>query len=248
MIKHYKYKLNLQPIAADWHPLLLKALEKMDQNYLKQLEQTEDWLPGAKNIFNAFQLPLTKTRCILFGESPYPRKASANGYAFWDGAVHEIWSTQGLSKQVNRATSLRNIIKMLLIARGDLSVGKTSQADIANVGKTHLVNTLDELFKNLLAHGLLLLNTSLVLSHLPVKKEAFYWHIFMETLLTELCQLRPDIQLILWGNIAKAIHAIPASSCFKQFHAEHPYNISFISNSNVINFFKPLNLLGVNYA
>ena len=55
---------------------------------------------------------------VLFGES-LPRRASANGYAFWDAAV-KIMVSFGNSKTVNRATSLLNILKMLLIAEGCL--------------------------------------------------------------------------------------------------------------------------------
>ena len=59
----------------------------------------------------------------------------ANGYAFWDAAVNELWSDNGLSKAVNRATSLRNFIKMLLVTEGALSLGKPLDAPAAGVRK-----------------------------------------------------------------------------------------------------------------
>lgn len=236
-------KLNLDKIDSSWMPYVKKALTTMDQSYLTELEQSDKWLPGSYNIFNAFQLPLEQTRYILFGESPYPRPDSAIGYAFWDGAVHELWSDKGLTKPVNRATSLRNIIKTLLVARGDLDKADTSQQAIHAVNKAGLVNTIDGLFQNFLDKGIMLLNASPVLSQNAVKKDAKHWHVFMKVLLEQLCESRPDIKLILWGKIAKEIESISAASCFKQFHAEHPYNLSFISNDKVLEFLQPLDLL-----
>ena len=105
---------NLKHIHPQWHQILNKALQQVEPDYLRQLQSSLNWLPGIENLFAAFSQPLSSTRYILLGESPYPRKQSANGYAFWDGAVGSLWSPTGLSKEVNRATSLRNLIKMLL--------------------------------------------------------------------------------------------------------------------------------------
>ena len=108
-------------------------------------------------------MPVAQTHYVLFGESPYPRAKSANGYAFWDAAVTDLWSESGLSKAVNRATSLRNIIKMLLVAEGKLTLVHTGQADIAKLDKTGLIATNAELFQQFLTHGFLLLNATPVL-------------------------------------------------------------------------------------
>ena len=110
-----------------------------------------------KKIFNAFTQPLDNTRYILYGESPYPREASANGFAFWDAAVGEVWFAQGLSKSVNRATSLRNFFKMLLTAE---PVPAPQQR----------IQTLAQLFNNFHQQGFLLLNFNLSLSALTTNK------------------------------------------------------------------------------
>ncbi|MBX9704823.1 MAG: uracil-DNA glycosylase, partial [Gammaproteobacteria bacterium] len=140
-------------IHPSWTKIVAKALACMDQNYLQHLSDNPDWLPGASNILNAFSLPLDKTRYILFGESPYPRAQSANGYAFWDAAVTEIWSTQGFSKPVNRATSLRNFIKMLLVADNALSLNDTSQPAISKIDKSIYISKLDDLFNHIQESG-----------------------------------------------------------------------------------------------
>lgn len=216
----------------------------MDANYLAQLNQSTAWLPGPEKIFNAFTLPLDKVNYVLFGESPYPRAASANGYAFWDAAVDGLWSSTGLSKQVNRATSLRNILKMLLVAEGMLDPQQTSQEAIAKLNKVNMIQSNDELFNNLLAHGFLLLNATPVLHDKP-QKDARAWLPFMRELLQCLLEQRPQVKFILLGKIAGTIdELIPEHRQFN-LYAEHPYNLSFITNQNVLDFFRPLRLLSI---
>lgn len=223
----------------EWQPLIRKALKSMDELYLKKLINDESWFPGLGKLFAAFTLPLSQVRYLLLGESPYPRKQSANGYAFWDNAVDSLWSENGLSKTVNRATSLRNIIKMLLVARGELS-SDTSQEAIANLNKNSLVKTAAQLFEGMMKKGILLLNASLVYSEGEVPYHARHWRPFMQCLLEELAVVKPKVELILLGKIAAVI---PPNQLPIGLLAEHPYNISFIRNAKVIEFFKPLDLL-----
>src|SRR5579872_5478996 len=100
-----KQFFNLEAADISWHACIKQGLAEMDPLYLETLYTDNQWLPGSQNIFNAFSLPVAKVNFLLLGESPYPRAASANGYAFWDAAVKELWSETGLSKSVNRATS-----------------------------------------------------------------------------------------------------------------------------------------------
>lgn len=238
------YRLfNLEIVDPSWRACLQQALAKMQPDYLTQLYHTTDWLPGHEKIFNAFTLPVNKVHYVLLGESPYPRVESANGYAFWDAAVTDLWSTTGLSKAVNRATSLRNIIKMLLVAKGALHPQSTSQANIAQINKDNLVQTNQDLFNNFLSQGFLLLNTSLVLQSTAVHKDARAWQPFLTSVLDFLCHQRPDAHLILLGNLANTIDKLIEHLPNKRIYAEHPYNISFIHNPTVLNFFRPLNLL-----
>jgi len=237
--------LSFETTHPSWHPYLQKALTTMDPSYLKALMEKPNpsWLPGPQEIFNAFKQPLSSTRFILLGESPYPRPQSANGYAFWDGAVTELWSPSGLSKTVNRATSLRNFIKMLLISEGLLTASHTSQEDIAKLDKKNLVQQGDELFRQILDRGFLLLNASLVLSDLPPQQEAKAWFPFLNSLMESLGALSSPPMLLLFGRIANTLQKLPCIPSFKQLSCEHPYNVSFITNPEVIHFFKPLHIL-----
>ena len=199
---HSQYSLN--GCHPEWTEILHKALDTMDQNYLQSLYTQSDWLPGKEHIFAAFSLPLSQTQYLLLGESPYPRAASANGYAFWDQAVGSLWSTKGLSTQVNKATSLRNWIKALLVARGDLG-SDLSQESISRVDKSRLVQTAEDFFGGMMRRGILLLNASLVYSPSKVPFHARYWKPFMKSLLEQMVILKPEVQLILFGKIAEAI-------------------------------------------
>jgi len=131
----------------EWRQILSDALATVDPDYLQSLLQDDNWLPGSGQLLSAFKRDRLGVRYLLIGESPYPRRASANGIAFFDAAVGELWSKQGLSKPVNRATSLRNILKTALLAEGLLDrddEGKVTQAAIAAIDKHGLVQTLDE--------------------------------------------------------------------------------------------------------
>ena len=232
--------LALHHVHPQWHDLLVSALASMDPQYLQELEATStSWLPGEKALFAAFRLPLSATRYILFGESPYPRAQSANGYAFWDASVGSLWSSSGLSTAVNRATSLRNLIKMLLYARGDLT-DDLSPAAIARLDKTGLIQTAADLFQAMMQQGILLLNATLVYREGAIPYHARQWRPFMRSILLQLVEINPELHLILLGKIA---NKLPEACLFPHFAAEHPYNLSFITNPDVVNFFKPMDLL-----
>lgn len=237
IVSHYSC---LDVCHPDWKDILVRAMEPMDKAYLQKLENEHDWLPGIERLFAAFSLPLEHTNYILLGESPYPRSVSANGYAFWDNAVDGLWSSKGLSTTVNRATSLRNWIKMMLVARGDLDVTDTSQETIAKLDKSTLVQTGEQLFLRMMNKGILLLNASLVYSESMVPYHARQWKPFMQSLFAQLAIVKSTVKLILLGKIAETVSQdkLPIGLV-----AEHPYNVSFISNQKVIEFFKPLDLL-----
>jgi len=110
--------LDVNAVHAQWRAPLARALDRVEPDYLQQLLNQPDWLPGPQRLLAAFRRDREGCRYLLFGESPYPRAASANGIAFQDAAVGSLWSEHGLSKAVNRATSLRNLLKTALIAEG----------------------------------------------------------------------------------------------------------------------------------
>ncbi|HEV7815124.1 MAG TPA: uracil-DNA glycosylase family protein [Janthinobacterium sp.] len=234
---------------ASWRPALLAGLEAVqaaDPAYLPALA-LDSYLPTERRMFAAFALPLDKVRYVLVGEGPYPRAESATGVCFMDGAVGSLWSDTGLSKQVNRATSLRNFMKMLLVADGQLAPDSTAGTALAAVAfsarNNDSVQTLARLQQNLTSHGFLLLNAALVFRpHVPPVKEARAWLPFLQVVLAALAGPAAPT-LVLWGKIAEQIKRLPVAAPFPQLASEHPYNLSFINNQTMLELFRPMRLL-----
>lgn len=251
------YATALRKADASWQPVLragLAAVAKADPAYLPVLESSA-YLPTENRLFAAFTLPLDDVRYVLVGEGPYPRAHSATGVCFMDGAVDGLWAAGGLSKAVNRATSLRNFMKMLLVADGQLDAKHTSGDALAHIAarartkNSGIIATLPQLQAGLHRHGFLLLNASLVFrTDVAPKKDAQAWRPFLQTVLDALRQHaieqhRPAPILVLWGKIAEQLQALPGVAEFPQRVSEHPYNLSFIDNASMQQLFGPLKLL-----
>lgn len=235
---------------ASWRPILqvgLDAVARADPAYLPALAK-DDYLPTELRLFAAFAQPLDKVRYVLVGEGPYPRAASATGVCFMDGAVGDLWSEAGLSKPVNRATSLRNFMKMLLVADGRLKPGATGGAALAPVAAAARtdgsIGTLAQLQDNLTAHGFLLLNAALVFrKHVAPVIDARAWSPFLQVVLAALGTRSAPPTLVLWGKIAEQLQKLPETAAFDQAVAEHPYNLSFIEHPGMLALFGPMHLL-----
>ena len=240
-----------------WRPHLLAGLEavaRADPAYLPALA-ADSYLPNGGRLFVAFAQPLDAVRYVLVGEGPYPRAESATGVCFMDGAVGLLWSEKGLSVPVNRATSLRNFIKMLLVADGQLAIEQTAGDAIAQISLkaraigSPYVQTRADLQANLTRHGFLLMNAALVFRpHVVPIKDAKAWYPFLQTVLAALADhaARPGETpptLVLWGKIAGQLDALAATARFPKAISEHPYNLSFIANPSMQNLFRPMHLL-----
>jgi uracil-DNA glycosylase len=240
----------LQLADPSWRAHLTAGLEAMMQatpDYLPALA-ADDYLPTDGRLFAAFCLPIDRVRYVLVGEGPYPRAASATGVCFMDGAVGELWSETGLSKPVNRATSLRNFMKMLLVADGQLTIDDTGGAALAPIAKAAgtdgTIGTLVELQDNLLAEGFLLLNASLVFrKHVAPVVDARAWIPFQRAVFAALAKRTHKPTLVLWGKIAEQLKKVPETEGLPQIHAEHPYNLSFIGHEGMHRLFAPMHLL-----
>jgi uracil-DNA glycosylase len=235
-------------VHDQWQDILNDALETVDADYQLKLLQSRAWLPGIDNLFSAFRRDRLGVRYVLIGESPYPRQQSANGIAFYDAAVTNLWSESGLSKSVNRATSLRNIIKTALLAEDYIeadSQGKISQTSIAMLDKSGMIQTMADLFQALEYNGFLMLNATPVLH--PGRKpslEARYWQGFLLRLLERLANsLKQTPTLVLWGKIAESIEPLAVADRYQKLVCEHPYNLSFIQNPAMQSLFREIGVL-----
>jgi len=227
----------------NWESVIKDAYASLDETYRTFLESNQGYFPNSENYLNAFKtLPREKVKYILFGQDPYPREESAGGYAFIDEKVEKLFSDNGLSKEVNKATSLRNFMKMALVARGDLSEENTSQEAISAIDKSEMINTIGELRKNFEKNGVLLLNTALIFTDKKASgKHVKAWKPFIQTLLKSLEE--ENLKLILFGTHAKQLKKKLPLEKFEAIEVEHPYNQSFITNEKVLNLFAPMKLL-----
>lgn len=242
-LDRYPFAEATRGLGADWRALLEAPAARVAPAYLEGLA-SQDWLPGPGHLLAALhRVPLAGVKAVLIGESPYPRPGSAIGEAFNDGLVTDLWSSAGLSKPVNRATSMRNIMKMLLVTEG-LIPPEARAEDIAALDPRALglVATMAELFGRIRAEGILCVNAIPVLTA-SKGKDARAWEGFMDGFLAALHAARPEAELLLFGNFAQKLSALPGAAGFPRLEAEHPYNIGFITDARVQDFFRPLHLL-----
>ena len=230
-------------VHESWQEGIAGAYRELSDSYRDYLESDRSYFPPRDHFLNAFKtLPREKIRYVLFGQDPYPRRESAIGYAFIDGKVGDIFSETGLSKEVNRATSLRNFIKMALIARGDLDVADTSQQAIARLDKSGLIETVSQLKENFEKSGVLLLNTALIFSGKEESRRHIReWRPFVERLLLDMQDIDPT--LILFGTHARALKKLANMESYRSVELEHPYNHTFITNPQALELFGPMDLL-----
>lgn len=228
---------------SSWDSLLAKAYTALDGEYQVFLEKDTDYFPSKVNYLNAFKtLPKKKVKYILFGQDPYPREESAGGYAFIDTKVQHLFSSSGLSKEVNRATSLRNFVKMVLVASHKLAREDTSQEAITQLNKTNMIDSIEDLRLNFEKNGVLLLNTALIFTDKKSStKHVKAWRPFMQHLLLGL--ENDDVKLILFGIHAKELKKHLPLGNFETIEIEHPYNQTFISNPKALELFAPMKLL-----
>jgi len=228
---------------TSWHSTLHRALDGLDDEYLEILETTDSYIPSKEQILNAFSsIPKESVNYILFGQDPYPRKQSAIGYAFIDGAVESIFGDSGLSKPVNRATSLRNFVKMALVADDKLTHDNTTQTAIAQLDKSDMIDSMTELRVNFEQNGVLLLNTALIFTDKSSSaSHVKQWREFIQILLEEMVEQNPT--LILFGTHAKELKKLPSVEHFESISIEHPYNHTFVYNTDAHRLFGPMRLL-----
>lgn len=139
------------PQLANWprtHAAALKVVARFPSPYT--------WLPARDKVFRAFTAVggPDKVRVVIFGQDPYPRKESAVGLAFLDGAVTSFQSTR-------LAPSLRNIIKGIFIAR-KMATPATNADSLRALMDEHILLPPEDWFSKLATDcGVLWINTSL---------------------------------------------------------------------------------------
>ena len=224
----------LRPVHESWRCLLLDALRSMDGDFLRRLNTDRNWLPGVEQCFAAFSVPRDRVRVVWLGESPYPRPESAVGISFYDRSVDRIFEPgdglRGFTTQVNRAISLRNILKAWLVAIDRLERDGTSQDDIMAMDKEGLIQDLGELFRRGKEAGWLWLNAGLSLRTSKTKQpqpQIDAWHDLI-------CRVLLDVSnrgamSVLLGSFSNRFRCLVNDRII----APHPMNECFVQRENI---------------
>lgn len=219
----------LQAAHPSWRTLLREQLQNLDEASLAELEEDPAWLPGVDRCFAAFSIPRCDVRVVWLGESPYPRKESATGLSFQDGSVCEIFRCDGrLAVRINKATSLRNVLKAWFVATDRLDVGRTSFAHVKRMDRNGLVACLADIFDRGRQNGWLWLNAGLSLRPSRAKAAQIrMWEPLVSAVLRDVSCRRARVALM--GRFAERFEA----ACCDPICSVHPRCEDFMANEDV---------------
>eukprot|EP00697_Spironema_sp_BW2_P005642 gnl/Spiro4/17866_TR9511_c0_g1_i1.p1 gnl/Spiro4/17866_TR9511_c0_g1~~gnl/Spiro4/17866_TR9511_c0_g1_i1.p1 ORF type:complete len:489 (-),score=51.58 gnl/Spiro4/17866_TR9511_c0_g1_i1:180-1646(-) len=183
----------------DLVPIILRQPEAP-----KYIGPNRDWMiPSRERTFAALKVHPQDVKCVILGQDPYPREASATGIAFNDGLV-KTWNNKF-------SPSFRNIIKSVFVHYGFMS--KSDKIDTLHqaVRRTNLVSP-PEWFERTMNQGVLWLNTALTFSDISpsvLKQHTRFWRPIIQqtisTLLTAKSRANAGLVFILWGDHARKL-------------------------------------------
>lgn len=186
-------------LPPEWKTFIEPYLNtcEFEQELKYFIEKQPFCLPQPEMIFHALQrVEPARVRCVLYGEDPYPRIASANGVAFWDAEI-KTWDDK------TNGNSLKNILKALLVARG-LADYHTSIAQCRLIARQRKLPQPPQLFEQWLEEGILLINTAMTFAGSGNKREHFqFWQPFHLALIRALNQRSQSPVYVLWGRKAQ---------------------------------------------
>ncbi|MXW50084.1 MAG: hypothetical protein F4Z84_07495 [Gammaproteobacteria bacterium] len=219
----------LRPVHPSWRNLLCEQLQNLDEAFAEELEADPHWFPGADRCLAAFSVSRFDVRVVWLGESPYPRQESATGLSFQDGAVDEMFRSDGrLAVRINRATSLRNVLKACFVATDRLAVGQTSSDHVRLMDHNGLVTRLGEIFDRGQQSGWLWLNAGLSLRpELPRTAQIRNWEPLVNAVLQDVSARGARVALM--GKFAERFEPV----CHNPLVSVHPRREEFMVNQDV---------------
>ena len=219
----------LCPVHHSWRDFISEQLQDLDEAFAEELEANPAWLPGADRCLAAFSVPRCEVSVVWQGETPYPRPDSATGLSFQDGEVGEMFREDGrLAVGINRATSLRNVLKAWFVATDRLALGHTSSDDVRRMDRSGLVAQLDDIFQRGRQNGWLWLNAGL--SFRPAQARAGQirkWEGLVNAVLEDVSGRGARVALM--GRFAEKFEA----ACDHPLVSVHPRREEFIADPHV---------------
>lgn len=198
-------------IETSWKEILEEEFEKP---YFKQIihhiktekAQGKIIYPPGSLIFNAFEhTPVGNVKVVIIGQDPYHGPKQAMGLSF------------SVPKGIPQPPSLVNIFKEL---HDDVGVPIPKHGDLTSWAD----------------QGVMLLNASLtVRAGEPMSHSKIGWHIFTNSVISKISELKKNVAFLLWGKFAqekkelihtkhlilKAAHPSPLSASNGFFGCRH---------------------------
>lgn len=189
-------------IESQWKKLLKDEFKKpyfyQLTNHIKtEKSQHKTIYPPGPLIFHAFDAtPLDKVKIVILGQDPYHGPGQAHGLSF------------SVPQGINPPPSLQNIFKEL---ETDTGLRCPSHGNLEHWA----------------SQGVLLLNASLtVRAGEPMSHAKLGWHLFTDTVIQKLSQVKEHLVFFLWGKFAqeKMVLIDPAKHLILK--AAHPSPLS----------------------
>ena len=199
---------------STWEKFISSNRELLDKI---SLEIGNDFTPDTENIFLFLKNDLSKVKCIILGQDPYPNKGDATGRAFEVGGYISWLSPI-------RNTSLNNIFK--LVINGDK--GKDNILSVGEIRKKIAKNELEILPPNKLFKywqdelDVLLLNTALTCKLNTPGSHKEIWNEFTKKLIEYIDKKNKNIFWYLFGNHAKQYSVNGIIKNGKSIISSHP--------------------------
>lgn len=213
-------------LSEKWYEVLKDEIIKQKDWEIYLGEDREETFPDREHTFRAINnVDISKVKIVIFGQDPYPRKESATGYAFWDGAVTN-WK-QPLSP------SLRNIFKSVLISK-KLAVPTDSVAKLREIVAKNNLPEPGEFFQKSIDNGVLWLNTSLTFTSKDtkeLKRHLKFWNPIIKKIISAILSESEKIVFVFWGSKAKElqkiINKIDTKCSYEYVENNHPMMDTF---------------------
>jgi uracil-DNA glycosylase len=198
-------------IHNSWNELFTDEILKI----LKNIENNigNDFTPITENIFRVLNNDLSRLKCCILGQDPYPQPGVATGRAF-EVSGTDSWQ----DKKIN--FSLKNMLRLLhknYMHLESVSPIKIVREDIEN--KKFPVLPPDKIFVHWERQGVLLLNTSLTCRTGFSNSHAELWREFTSRLVQFISEKNNNVIWLLWGRDAQRFaEGIPDDRKYKSFH------------------------------
>ena len=196
-----------------WYEKLSSTiLNNKDYDYF--FNDKDRFFPNLENVFNAVNnIDLeNKTKVVVFGQDPYPRKESATGYAFWDGKI-KSWNDR-------LSPSFKNLFKSILISYG-LAEKKDNIAKLRKTISDKAIFSPDDFFEKSIKNNIIWLNASFSFegkAQSLLNKHLKFWKPVVKEIIKVLLESSDDVIFVFWGKKSLKFQKFIIDTGYKNYH------------------------------